>query len=79
MRRAAGDRLKRDVLNELKDLGMAKAMFDVALSDASGGEPRKGGRETAEFMLSANPGEPLKPLEKVASGGELSRIMLCFK
>lgn len=79
VRRAAGDRLKRDVLNELKDLGMAKAMFDVALSDASGGEPRKGGRETAEFMLSANPGELLKPLEKVASGGELSRIMLCFK
>ena len=79
VRRAAGDRLKRDVLNELKDLGMAKAMFDVALRDASGGEPRKGGRETAEFMLSANPGEPLKPLEKVASGGELSRIMLCFK
>ncbi|MCI6124077.1 MAG: DNA repair protein RecN [Christensenellaceae bacterium] len=79
VRCAAGDRLKRDVLNELKDLGMAKAMFDVALSDASGGEPRKGGRETAEFMLSANPGEPLKPLEKVASGGELSRIMLCFK
>lgn len=79
VRRAAGDRLKRDVLNELKDLGMAKAMFDVALSDASGGEPRKGGRETTEFMLSANPGEPLKPLEKVASGGELSRIMLCFK
>lgn len=79
VRRAAGDRLKRDVLNELKDLGMAKSMFDVALSDASGGEPRKGGRETAEFMLSANPGEPLKPLEKVASGGELSRIMLCFK
>lgn len=79
VRRAAGDRLKRDVLNELKDLGMAKAMFDVALSDVSGGEPRKGGRETAEFMLSANPGEPLKPLEKVASGGELSRIMLCFK
>lgn len=79
VRRAAGERLKRDVLKELKDLGMAKAMFDVALSDASGGEPRKGGRETAEFMLSANPGEPLKPLEKVASGGELSRIMLCFK
>lgn len=79
VRRAAGERLKRDVLNELKDLGMAKAMFDVALSDASGGEPRKGGRETAEFMLSANPGEPLKLLEKVASGGELSRIMLCFK
>ena len=79
VRRAAGDKLKRDVLNELKDLGMAKAMFDVALSDASGGEPRKGGRETAEFMLSANPVEPLKPLEKVASGGELSRIMLCFK
>lgn len=79
VRRAAGDRLKRDVLNELKDLGMAKAMFDVALSDASGGELRNGGRETAEFMLSANPGEPLKPLEKVASGGELSRIMLCFK
>ena len=79
IRRAAGERLRLDVLNELKDLGMEKAMFDVALSDVSGGEPRRGGREAAEFMLSANPGEPLKPLEKVASGGELSRIMLCFK
>ncbi len=79
VRRNACEKLKQSVLNELCDLGMSKAKFDVSLADQSSGEPRKNGRETAEFMLSANPGEPLKPLEKVASGGELSRIMLCFK
>ena len=79
VRKNACEKLKQSVLNELSDLGMIKAKFDVSLINQSSGEPRKNGRETAEFMLSANPGEPLKPLEKVASGGELSRIMLCFK
>ena len=79
VRKNACEKLKQSVLNELSDLGMSKAKFDVSLINQSSGEPRKNGRETAEFMLSANPGEPLKPLEKVASGGELSRIMLCFK
>jgi DNA repair protein RecN (Recombination protein N) len=79
VRKNACEKLKQSVLNELSDLGMSKAKFDVLLTNQSSGEPRKNGRETAEFMLSANPGEPLKPLEKVASGGELSRIMLCFK
>ena len=79
VRKNACEKLKQSVLNELSDLGMSKAKFDVSLTNQSSGEPRKNGRETAEFMLSANPGEPLKPLEKVASGGELSRIMLCFK
>lgn len=79
VRKNACEKLKQSVLNELSDLGMSKAKFDVSLTNQSSGEPRRNGRETAEFMLSANPGEPLKPLEKVASGGELSRIMLCFK
>lgn len=79
IRAKGSERLKTAVLNELKDLGMGKAMFEVALEDHSNGDFRFNGRESAEFMLSANPGEPLKPLEKVASGGELSRIMLCFK
>lgn len=79
VRKNACEKLKQSVLNELSDLGMSKSKFDVSLTNQSSGEPRRNGRETAEFMLSANPGEPLKPLEKVASGGELSRIMLCFK
>ena len=79
IRQKAAERLKNAVLCELKELGMEKARFDVQLTDCSSGDVRIGGRESAEFMLSANPGEPLKPLEKVASGGELSRIMLCFK
>ncbi len=79
IRAEAAKRLESAVLGELKDLGMSKARFEVVLSDKSEGGMKVGGRESAEFMLSANPGEPLKPLEKVASGGELSRIMLCFK
>lgn len=75
----AARKLEEAVLCELKDLGMGKARFEVVLTDRSESGMRADGRESAEFMLSANPGEPLKPLEKVASGGELSRIMLCFK
>ncbi len=79
LRRQAAGELRMAVLAQLKDLGLEKADFSVSLQDIPGGEPHDGGRETAESLLSANPGEPLKPPEKVASGGERSRIMLCFK
>jgi DNA repair protein RecN (Recombination protein N) len=55
---------------------MEKARFKVAMSPIA---PGPLGAERVEFLLSANPGEPLKPLAKVASGGELSRIMLALK
>ena len=56
---------------------MEKARFEVRIDPLT--EPGQNGMDRVEFMLSANPGESLKPLEKVASGGEMSRIMLAFK
>ncbi|WP_455662329.1 DNA repair protein RecN [Pradoshia sp.] len=67
---------------ELKELYMDKAVFDVRfidLNDTGGDSIQKDGLDTVEFYISANPGEPLKPLSKTASGGELSRIMLALK
>jgi DNA repair protein RecN (Recombination protein N) len=63
---------------------MAKARFEVRLSEvpASLGDPstiREQGTEDAEFLLSPNPGEELRPLRRIASGGELSRMMLALK
>lgn len=78
LRREAAAELKSGVDRELHELGMEKAVFDVAIGRAEGGL-HKNGVDEVEFMLSANVGEPLKPLSKVASGGELSRIMLAIK
>ena len=68
---------------ELKELYMDKAVFDVRFietnDDDSDESIQKDGLDTVEFYISANPGEPLKPLSKTASGGELSRIMLALK
>ena len=63
---------------QLKALGMKKARLSAEFSLAEG-EPREGGLDEVSLLLSANEGEPLKPLSKVASGGELSRIMLALK
>ncbi len=65
------------VLSHLAELGMQGARF--AVSFAPGAALGPDGRDAVEFLLSANVGEPLRPLSKVASGGELSRIMLAFK
>ena len=77
IRRTEAERLQRELLSHLKDLGMEKARFEVRIDPLT--EPGQNGMDRVEFMLSANPGESLKPLEKVASGGEMSRIMLAFK
>ncbi len=79
LRKSAARRLRAQVLAHMADLGLDKAGFEVAFSPAPGGELKPEGGMSAEYLLTANPGEPLKPLSKVASGGELSRIMLCFK
>jgi len=78
-RRKAAKTLSSAVLNELKELGLEKANFEVSFKESQSKEPTINGLDDVEFLLSTNPGEPLKPLEKVASGGELSRIMLAFK
>lgn len=78
-RHAAAKTLEKLVLKELADLGLDKAGFAAVFTDSTNDEPKRNGMDDVEFLLSANPGEPLKPLAKVASGGELSRIMLCFK
>lgn len=79
-----------DIHQELKDLYMEKTTFDVVFRKPQGtyddplldGTPVKlqsNGIDEVEFYISTNPGEPLKPLAKVASGGELSRMMLALK
>ena len=66
---------------ELKELYMDKAVFDVRFLELKEYDDsiHENGLDTVEFYISANPGEPLKPLSKTASGGELSRIMLALK
>lgn len=76
-RKALAPRLSERILEELKALGMEKARFAVRFQGT--GEPTRQGAERAGFLLSANPGEPMKALADVASGGELSRIMLAMK
>src|SRR6185295_4257004 len=80
-RRAAARRLEQQMGDELAALGMRGAVFRVeqaALDDAAAALGPTG-IDTVEFLLSTNPGEPPKPLARVASGGELSRIMLALK
>lgn len=75
-RRRSGAAFAAAVLAELSDLGMARSQFEVAIEP---GAPTADGVDRAEFLISPNPGEPLRPLAKIASGGELSRIMLAIK
>lgn len=68
--------LESEIQQELQDLYMEKARFRVHFSP---GKFSREGNEAVEFYISANPGEDFKPLVKVASGGELSRLMLAIK
>ena len=68
--------LETEIQQELKDLYMDKARFQVQFTK---GKFTREGNESVEFYISTNPGEDFKPLVKVASGGELSRIMLAIK
>jgi DNA repair protein RecN (Recombination protein N) len=78
---------KEQIQNQLAELGMSQTRFEVAFHTPSGQNPSEipaelvtvQGYDIVEFMISPNPGEPLKPLAKIASGGEMSRIMLAFK
>jgi DNA repair protein RecN (Recombination protein N) len=78
-------KLAADAERHLRDLGMEKARLDAGLDpmplgdDPMAGEIPAAGTDHLEFLLTANPGEPARPLRKVASGGELSRAMLALK
>ncbi len=63
-------------LSELRELAMEKVRFEVHTEQ---GEPTAKGTDRVEFLIATNPGEPLRPLAKVASGGEISRVMLAIK
>lgn len=70
-------RIEKGIIQELIDLGLEKSRFEVRF--ITNEEPAIGGAETLEFYFSANLGEPPRPLAKVASGGEMSRLMLALK
>jgi DNA repair protein RecN (Recombination protein N) len=80
-RREAAGRFARDVEALLADLAMARTRFDVRFNEHEPGPEGWGeqGLDQAEFYVSPNPGEDLRPLARIVSGGELSRVMLALK
>jgi DNA repair protein RecN (Recombination protein N) len=78
-RRAAADRREPQIERELRALGMERAVFRIGLERAPLEEVSARGLDRVELRLSTNPGEELRPLARVASGGELSRVMLALK
>jgi DNA repair protein RecN (Recombination protein N) len=78
LRKRWAGKLTKLIHNELKELYMAKTVFEIRFESVL---PHftKNGVDHVEYFISTNPGEPLKPLSKIASGGELSRIMLALK
>lgn len=78
-RKKAAVKLAKAVQQEMQSLGMPGGLFSIELLQVDFREPQLGGLENIEFLVSGNPGQPLKPLNKVASGGELSRISLAIQ
>ncbi len=81
-RHTLAEDFEQKMMTQLKDLGMGHTVFRVSFALRPEGKvlmPQSVGDDVIEFMISPNPGEPLKPLSKIASGGELSRMMLAIK
>lgn len=77
-RHKAATALARQVSSNMRELGMGDGRFDISLTPLET-TPAPNGLESVEFQVSANSGQPLRPLSKVASGGELSRISLAIQ
>lgn len=75
----AADQLSSGVSTTMQTLGMQGGQFQIQVSPNEDNTPHAYGVDQIEFLVSANPGQPLKPLTKVASGGELSRISLAIQ
>ncbi len=78
-RRTAAKKLGTAVTGLMRQLGMPGGRFEIAVESDGTAEPQSAGSERIEFLVSANPGEPPKPVARVASGGELSRISLAVQ
>ena len=78
-RNKAATQLSKEVTQEMQKLGMPGGRFEVTLTPLPKDELSAFGLERIEYQVSANPGQPVKPLTKVASGGELSRISLALQ
>ncbi|MCD8355804.1 MAG: DNA repair protein RecN [Clostridia bacterium] len=76
-RREAAMELEAKIVEQLKDLDMPKVRISIQVSSQT--KLNTHGMDEVRFLISTNPGEPVKPLSKIASGGELSRIMLAIK
>ncbi len=76
LRQQARRELEKKIIKTLTHLGMKRASFQIRITDTELGET---GKDSVEFYISTNPGEELKPLRRVASGGEISRITLALK
>jgi len=79
LRTEAAKRLEQGILKELSDLEMPRTQFLVSIVSCPEEGFTENGTDRAEFLFSPNAGEPLKPLSKIASGGEMSRCMLAIK
>ncbi len=80
LRLATAEKLEKDIGKELDDLGMGGSTFKVDIrSGETADEISSNGGDSVEFLISPNVGEPLKPLAKIISGGEMSRFMLALK
>jgi len=79
LRLEAAQVLAKGIMKELSELEMPKTAFSAAVVSAPEAGFTPDGTDQVEFMISPNPGEPLKPLSKIASGGEMSRVMLAVK
>ena len=77
LRRASATTLQNKIQNELDKLNFQNAQVSINIAPLKHYTPT--GMDKVEFLLTTNLGEPLKPLAKIASGGELSRIILAFK
>jgi DNA repair protein RecN (Recombination protein N) len=77
-RQTAARALSKDITARMQTLGMAGGRFLIDISQANG-EPSANGFDIVEFRVTANPGQPLRPLAKVASGGELARLSLAVQ
>lgn len=78
-RRAAGDGLATTVSALMQQLGMPGGRFTIGMETNADAEPAAAGVDRVEFLVSANPGQPVRPVARVASGGELSRISLAVQ
>lgn len=76
-RKLVTEQLEKKISQVLDDLNMQNTIFKIDVKKLN--EPNENGMDSVEFLISTNIGEPLKPLSKIASGGELSRIMLALK